>query len=131
MFITTLCVYTVRPVVAIDVSAVSITGSSAVILWTIPYIELTSELYTVIYGINPDALDQSSNQIPSYADTTLTNQTYSTTLNGLQPLTTYYYQIRSQNTEAFSTTAILQFTTTEGRKGTIIDYTIVQWAGKL
>ena len=106
-----------RPIIPTDVTTVSATGTSEIIIiWTVPYIELTSELYTVEYGLDEDTLDQYSNTIPSYSDITLENQTYTINLANLQPLTTYYFRIRSENSESFSVTEVMQFVTAEGRK---------------
>lgn len=99
---------------------VSVTGTTAVIIWTVPYIEFTSELYTVEYGLDVDILDQYSNNIPSYSDITLENQTYTTILLNLQPLTTYYYRIRSENSESSAVTEVMQFTTGEGGKSVTV-----------
>lgn len=93
---------------------VSVTGTTALIAWTVPYIELTSELYTVEYGVSEDSLDQFSESISSYADQTLENQTYAIILTDLRPLTTYYYRIMSENSESSSFSDVMQFTTTEG-----------------
>ena len=102
-----------RPAVPTGTMAISVTGSSAIIAWIIPYIELTSEQYTVLYGESSDELDQSTSPIPSYADITLENQTYTVTLTQLDAVTTYYFRVQSQNSQLSSLTEIMQFTTTE------------------
>ena len=92
---------------------VGVTGSSAIITWIIPYIEFTSELYTVFYGESQETLDQSTAPIPSYSDITLENQTYTVTLSGLRAVTIYYFLVQSENSELSANTDIYQFTTTE------------------
>lgn len=111
------CIYhcTARPVVPTEVMVISVTGSTAIITWTVPYVELTSELYTVLYGLSEDALDTSSS-IPGFSDVTLLNQSYTIALTQLDALTTYYFQIQSENSELSSLTDIMQFQTTEGGK---------------
>lgn len=104
---------TAKPVIPTDVYAINITSTSAVIVWTVPSIIYTTEQYTVVYGLNPAFLDLMSSPVYSSPDLTLLNQTYSLTLNDLQPVSTYYYRIRSENTEDASTTETLQFTTVE------------------
>lgn len=109
----TICTQTAKPVIPTDVYATNITSTSAVIIWTVPSIIYTTEQYTVVYGLNPAFLDLMSSPVYSSPDLTLLNQTYLLTLNDLQPVSTYYYRIRSENTEDSSTTETLQFTTVE------------------
>ena len=89
------------------------TGSTAIITWIIPYIEYTSEQYTVFYGESPDGLDLSTTPIPSYSDITLENQTYTVSLTGLDAVTTYYFLVQSENSELSANTQVMSFTTTE------------------
>ena len=95
------------------VMAVSVTGTTAIITWIVPYIEFTSEQYTVLYGTSADALDLTTEPIPSYSDVRLENQTYTVTLSRLDAITTYYFLVQSQNSELTAHTEIMQFTTTE------------------
>ena len=92
--------------------AIGVTGSTAIITWTVPYVELTSEIYTVLYGLGGDALDFSVS-LPGYSDITLLNATYTIPLTELDALTTYYYLVQSENSELSSRTEIMQFQTTE------------------
>jgi hypothetical protein len=103
----------VRPVVPTGVMVVGVTGTTAIITWIVPYIEYTSEQYTISYGENPVALDRSTTPVPSYSDTTLVNQTYTVALTGLDTVTTYYFLIESENSELSASTEIMEFTTTE------------------
>jgi len=109
----TICTQTAKPVIPTDIYATNITSTSAVIVWTVPSITYTTEQYTVIYGLSPALLEQMSSPVHSSPDLTLLNQTYWLTLDGLQPVSTYYYRIRSENTEVSSATETLQLTNLE------------------
>ena len=113
-----MCIYTctARPVVPTEVMVISVTGSTAIITWTVPYVQLTSEIYTVFYGLSEDTLD-SSTSIPGSSDVTLLNQSYNIALTQLDALTTYFFQVQSENSELTSLTEIMQFQTTEGGEG--------------
>ena len=103
----------VRPVVPTGAMAISVTGSTEIITWTVPYIEYTSELYTVFYSESRDSLASSTTPIPSYSDLLLENQTYTATLTGLDAVTTYYFLVQSENSELTTRTDVMEFTTTE------------------
>ena len=107
-----------RPVVPTGIMVVGVTGTTAIITWIVPYIEYTSEQYTIFYGETPVALDGSTTPVPSYSDTTLVNQTYTVALTGLDAVTTYYFLIESENSELFARTEIMEFTTTEAGETT-------------
>ena len=51
------------------------------------------EDYYIIYGLDSDALNITSDSIPSVSNTSLENQTYSILLDGLDVSTVYFAQI--------------------------------------
>ena len=61
-------------------------------MWRIPSF-ITQEQYYVQYGNNSDTLDQRTNPIPSVSDTTVINQTYELTVDGLGSGTIYYLRV--------------------------------------
>ena len=73
-------------------SVTSVNITSAVISWTISRF-IQSEVYYVQYGTEETTLDIVTSSIPSPADTSLVNQTYSTSLQGLMPSTMYYFRV--------------------------------------
>lgn len=95
-----------------NVMVVNITGTSAVVMWTISNIAFTFEQYRVDYGISPDTLTMMSSVVYG-TDVDAVNETYTVTLDGLDPLTTYHIQVVSTNSEFSSSTAITNFTTDE------------------
>lgn len=66
--------------------------TSVNISWTVPYI-VEEEEYYIIYGVESDELDMTSDSIPSVSDTSLENQTYSLYVEGLKSGTVYYAQV--------------------------------------
>ena len=100
------------PALAVDVIVLNITGTSAVVMWTIPSLAFTFEQYRVYYGNSSDSLFMTS-EILYGTDLDAENETYAIELSGLEPLTTYYYQIVSTNSESESYTDIMNFTTGE------------------
>ena len=88
----------------------SITGRSAVVIWTIPYVAFTFEQYRLNYGSNSDVLSMMSETLYG-TDLDATNATYAVTLSELNPLFTYYIQVLSTNSEFMSSTSIYNFTT--------------------
>lgn len=100
------------PALATDVIVVNITGTSAVVMWTIPSVAFTFEQYRVYYGNSSDSLFMAS-EIVYGVDLYAVNETYTIVLSGLEPLSTYFFQIISTNSESESYTAIMNFTTGE------------------
>ena len=92
-----------------------ITANSANISWTVESVAITQESYTLKYGLNMSDLKYTSDALSSRGET-LTNQTYSVLLQDLIGLTTYYYQVVSENDFSSSSTDIYSFTTSEGGK---------------
>ena len=106
MLYTTL--FTVLPLEPIDVVAIADT-TSAQLYWTVSRVTFGFETYSVTYGLTLDNLDMQSSTIAGGLDEP--NVTYSTVLEDLQPLTTYYYSIRSENSAGVTFTDIENFTT--------------------
>ena len=92
-----------------------ITANSANISWTVESVAITRESYTLKYGLNMSDLKYTSDALSSCGET-LTNQTYSVLLQDLIGVTTYYYQVVSENDFSSSSTDIYSFTTSEGGK---------------
>ena len=74
--------------------------TSAIVSWRIPSF-IVQEQYYVQYGTDPLNLDQTTNPISSPSDTSVVNQTYSTTLMGLEPATIYYFRVAAVFNEIF------------------------------
>ena len=96
-----------------------ITGTSAVISWTISYVAFTFEQYRVNYGLNSTALSMMSDVVYGVGMDAV-NATYSVTLSALDPLTTYYFQVVASNSESSSTSAIMTFTSGEDGKIVVV-----------
>ncbi len=97
------------PMPPIDVVHTALSFELAEIQWLVPAIVYTPENYTVIYGTDESLLNSSSGVVIGTNDITSANQVYSATLRGLQPNTTYYYQVVARNSigENSSTVGIL------------------------
>ena len=65
---------------------------SALITWTVRSITEPQEYY-VLYGLDQNDLNLTSNTTQGNTNTSLTNQTYSITLQGLTMGTEYYLQV--------------------------------------
>ena len=66
-----------------------ITEESAAVSWTVEYV-IEQQEYYLVYGVDEDALNLTSRTVQGNPDTSLTNQTYNITLNGLTFGTEYY-----------------------------------------
>ena len=77
------------------------TLTSAVVSWRIPSF-IVQEQYYVLYGTDPENLDQVTETISSLEDTTLVNSTYSISLQGLDEGTLYYVQVAAVYNEVFA-----------------------------
>ena len=75
-----------------DISVNDVGKDTANITWRIPYFTEQEEYY-IIYGMESDDLDQSSDSISSPTNTSLVNQTYSLMIQGLDIGTIYYCQV--------------------------------------
>ena len=89
----------------------NVTATSAQISWVIPRFTQLEEYY-IQYGTQEDVLDMETESIPSPMDTSLVNQTYSTSLEDLTPGTTYYFQVVAvYDVVAARYSQVLSFTT--------------------
>ena len=80
-----------------DVRITNITGSSAEITWTVPSLSTTQD-YVVEYGEDEDDLDLSTDPI-TVTDTTLIDQMYTVTLEGLSQSVLYYVRVATTDPE--------------------------------
>ena len=80
-----------------DVRITNITGSSAEITWTVPSLSTTQD-YVVEYGEDEDDLDLSTDPI-TVTDTTLIDQMYTVTLEGLSQSVLYYVCVATTDPE--------------------------------
>ena len=101
------------PVEPTELMAQDISAVSANVSFTIASIAITQETYVVMYGIDMDNLDMSSDTVNSLSDDA-TNQSYSVVLDNLAGATTYYYQVVSENVYSTSSSDTSSFTTLEG-----------------
>jgi hypothetical protein len=85
------------PLKPIDLINTALSSAFASVQWLIPTIIYTPENYTVIYGRDMTQLNYSSDVIVGASSITATNDLYSVTLTGLEPNTTYYYQVIATN----------------------------------
>ena len=95
------CIYSSLPFTAEDVVVNDVTLTSAVVSWIIPSF-IVQEQYYVLYGTDPDNLDQVSETITGLEDTTLINSSYSISLEGLNEGTLYYVQVAAVYDEVFA-----------------------------
>ena len=96
-----------------DVTVSSITGVSAVIRWTVPYIAFTQETYVVTYGLDPNSLTAETIPITSGPNVSIV---YTQMLSNLDPLETYYFRVVATNDAGSAGSDIDSFMTLEGRK---------------
>lgn len=75
-----------------DVTVTGVSINEATVSWRIPYFT-TPEQYYVAYGTDPNNLNLTSAILNSPTDTSLMDQTYTTTLTGLNPGSAYYIQV--------------------------------------
>lgn len=101
------------PVEPTELTVQDISAVSANVSFTIAYIAITQETYMVMYGIDMDDLDMSSDTVNSLSDDA-TNQSYFVVLDNLAGATTYYYQVVSENVYSTSSSDTSSFTTLEG-----------------
>lgn len=90
---------------------------SALVSWTVPSVTEQQEYY-VLYGLDPSDLNYTTERIPGNANTSLTDQTYSTTIQGLTSGTLYYVQVVAEFGSVILNSEIMSFRTIE--PGTLI-----------
>ena len=99
-----------------NVRVITTSATTAVVLWTVPLIAYTPETYVVSYSTG--SLTRQvlmSDPVESGADFDAVNQTFSVELTGLEPNTTYNYQVITENTVATTTSELQNFITTSGK----------------
>ena len=72
----------------------NITLSTVTVSWVVPYTP-TSQQYSIMYGVQANALDQSWGLLNSLSDITETNQEYTMTVEGLTHGTVYFIRVSS------------------------------------
>lgn len=80
-----------------DISHSSPSPDFAEIQWLVTTIAYTPENYTIIYGKSQDLMNKTSTTIFSTPKISKSNQMYSNNIRGLDPNTTYFYQVISRN----------------------------------
>ena len=83
-----------------DVTILNVLLESANVSWRIPSFKMQEEYY-LEYGTDPSNLDQTSDILPSPLDTSLVNQTYQVSLQGLNAGTIYYLRVVAVFEEVF------------------------------
>jgi len=68
---------------------------SARVTWTVASVTEQQQYY-VLYGLDENNLNYSTDRISGNANTSLTDQTYSTTIQGLTSGTLYYVQVAAE-----------------------------------
>lgn len=101
------------PLEASELQVVNVTAYTASVEWKIPYLSFTPEQYVVMYSGESSSLDLVRPILRSGTDLSVSNVTYSTSLQDLSPHREYFYQLRSANTYGETTSAIMAFTTLE------------------
>ena len=89
----------------------NVTSDLAIVEWLIPEVTYTPETYTVRYGVDQMVLNFSSSMLTGTRDIAATNQVYSTSISGLLPNTTYFYQVVAVNVIGSNSSRIMQLTT--------------------
>lgn len=99
-----------------DVLVSDTTINSAMVSWRIPTFE-TQEQYYILYGTDPDNLNQTTDSITSPLDTSVVNMTYDITLTELLSGTVYYVRVAAVFDEVFERySETIPFITKEPRK---------------
>ena len=105
----TVCIFVaIQPPLAPYVTEVITTPNSAIITW-IATIVHDDETYTVYYGTDSMALE---NTIEGMGNASVPNE-FSATINGLMPFTTYNYIVSAVNSEGTTNTSVMTFMTNE------------------
>lgn len=94
------------------IQVTDLTHIRARIEWTVPLIVFTPELYTFMYSTTQDDLNTIIlDPMFSGTDIAITDQLYFVLLEGLSTGTTYYYQIKIENTVGMVLTDVASFNT--------------------
>ena len=98
------------------VRVVSTDATTATVQWTVYLIAYTPETYVVSYSTdNVNCQVLMSDPVESGADFDAVNQMFSVELTGLEPNTTYNYQVITENTVATTASELQNLITTSGK----------------
>ena len=98
-----------------NVRAISTDATTATVQWTVPLIAYTPETYMVSYSTgNVNFQVRMSDPVKSGADFDAVNRMFSVELTGLEPNTSYNYQVISSNTVGTNTSKSQSLNTTAG-----------------
>lgn len=101
----------------------SIVGQTqATISWVVTSVAYTLETYSVIYGVNIDALDMRTNFTHGSSSYTVINQAFSVTISDLEPFRQYYYAVVAHNSFTTTQSSILIFKTTEAGMFSVVNF---------
>ena len=121
-----ICTGPAVPAQPIDLQVTHITSELAVVEWLITDIMYTPETFTVLYGINQNSLNSSSEVVNGTKEIDATNQLYSATLTNLRPDTTYFYQVVTTNDVGMNASSIAEFSTSSpGQKHSLNCYSVL------
>ena len=98
-----------------DVGVTQLTLTTATISWVVPYVP-EWQLYSLVYGVLPDALNQSWGLMFSPPDLSFLNQEYSVTIQGLTQGTQYHLRVSSTFGYSIIYSDLVPFLTLEPRK---------------
>ena len=107
----------------------NIEATSVSVRWTVPSVT-QQQRYRVLYGTDPQTLDQTSAIVIGAEDITLTDQEYSVDLTGLDISTLYYFQISITFGDVTIMTEISSFRTLDERKDFTIRVTLFHLINK-
>ncbi len=102
--------------------------NAATIQWTVLEIAYTPELYVVKYGMNTDALMESSELQKSGSDFSATGLMFKTQIIGLSPDTLYYYQLVAKNSFSSTSSPVMSFRTSERKSGCTEEESFMSYA---
>ena len=95
-----------------SIEVTNITHVAARVQWIVSSIVFSVETYTLMYSTTEDNLNtQMLEPLFSGTDLSQRDKLYYVQLGGLQPGTTYYYQIMIENTIGITLTDVLTFDT--------------------
>lgn len=98
-----------------DIISTDIERTTVTICWTVPSVTQQQQ-YRVVYGVDPEELDQTSQIVTGDEDITLTNKQYCVSLSGLQRASLYHFRIVITFGEQTIMTELDTFRTLDDRK---------------
>ena len=81
-----------------------------------PVVSYDQEMYAIRYGLEETGMNYSTKSVASFNDIFSKNQSYNTTLSGLQPSTSYYIMVMAMNSNGSTASDMLRFTTAPPRE---------------